>query len=355
MCAAYYHTDKMTGVTKELVMLYFKDQCLPEDDTLVENWLRSDILNTQQTMIWIGEIEDQDEKLFIELCLSRNEVWRKMSERVRQDLAHANAGQVKSLHEYKSGRIKTLEGWYRVTAACFIFVALAFGLYLWKYDRLIENSTRFGQIKHLVLPDNSKITLNGNSSLTYSKSWNDQRTREVWLKGEAFFEITHLRNNGRFLVHLSNNKTVEVLGTEFDISERGDKSLISLKSGKIKLTLPEKIEEEDIYLKPGDLVEVTAQESNTNKVKRSRVNPELYYGWILGKWILDATSLNEMLQKLEESYGVVVKVENQKLLARQVSGSIPLKEGDGDMLISNIANLFDLKVIKKDNVILLAE
>ncbi|HEV2833161.1 MAG TPA: FecR family protein, partial [Hanamia sp.] len=79
--------------------------------------------------------------------------------------------------------------------------------YNWKHAK-ITISTRYGEIKTLMLPDSTEIILNAHSSVTFLKHWPDDRPREVTLQGEAFFKVNHLNKNEqyiktpqRFIVH----------------------------------------------------------------------------------------------------------------------------------------------------------
>lgn len=118
------------------------------------------------------------------------------------------------------------------------------------------------------------------------------------------------------------------------------------------LHLANKVNSENISLKPGELVELEG-DFVKSVIPKKAANPEKYYGWTKSKWILDATSLREMLVKLEENYGVHVETENQELLDKRVSGSIPLSFNDADTLIADIANLFELKIIRENEKITL--
>lgn len=60
-----------------------------------------------------------------------------------------------------------------------------------------------------------------------------------------------------------------------------------------------------------------------------------------------------MLVKLEENYDVHVDTENENMLDKRVSGSIPLSLNNADTLIADIANLFELKIIRENRKITL--
>lgn len=87
--------------------------------------------------------------------------------------------------------------------------------------------------KNLIrLPDGSTVLLRNNSELTVI-SRNGQFTREVMLKGEAFFDIAH-RAGRRFVVHTGTVRT-EVLGTAFQIRTVDGKVDVAVTRGLVEV------------------------------------------------------------------------------------------------------------------------
>ncbi|MDP4289881.1 MAG: FecR family protein [Bacteroidota bacterium] len=72
-----------------------------------------------------------------------------------------------------------------------------------------------GQRSQVLLPDGTKVWLNSGTVLKYPSSFLRQR-REVYLEGEAFFNVAH-RYNLPFLVHIKDHLTIKVLGTQFNV------------------------------------------------------------------------------------------------------------------------------------------
>lgn len=338
----------MTTVSKELVLLYIQGKCSSQDEAMVEEWLLQNDYNAGLALEWIEEMPDEDEKLVIKLSLAKNEIWNSTVEK----LSEGNRDFVPEKESFV--KVFARSGWLRAAAVLTGFLLIAFAFLFYNKNGQVVIATKNDEVRTVFLPDSSKIILNRNTTVSYAQNWDDG-LREVWLKGEGFFEVRHLKSNSRFVVHLSNDKMIEVLGTEFNVSERSANSYIVLKTGKIKLNLKEGSDSSDIYLKPGDLVKVTRGRDDENAVTRSEIHPETYYGWIYGKWILEGTTLREMLSKLKEDYDIEVQVESNVQLDRPVSGSIPLISADTDVLIGDIADLFELKVIRKDNAVVLAE
>jgi ferric-dicitrate binding protein FerR (iron transport regulator) len=71
-----------------------------------------------------------------------------------------------------------------------------------------------GERKKIMLPDSTEVHLNSGSSLVYNKDFGN-KNREVWLKGEAFFEVTKDASHP-FLVN-TKRMMVKVLGTVFNV------------------------------------------------------------------------------------------------------------------------------------------
>ena len=341
--------SKIMKVTKELVMLYFRGNCTSVEEAMVETWMSENSHHSELADQWLIELDDENEELFLELAISKNEIWNNTSRDITQ--AEERPGNTGSFNPVKSMYFN----WTTMAAVLIGILVVAFCFFLHEKNKTIEIDTAFGQIRNIVLPDGSKVVLNGNSKLKYNRSWENSQ-RELWLEGEAFFSVTHLKNNARFTVHLSGGKKIEVLGTEFNVINRQNRDCVVLKSGSIKLSLPDnKGKEKEIYLKPGDLIETDGSDIKSKEVKKEVVNPETYYSWTKGKWTLDGTSLGEMLVHVEENYGIHVEVADEKLLKKRLSGSIPLSENNPALLIDDIAHLFELQLVKKNNKLILAE
>ena len=236
-------------------------------------------------------------------------------------------------------------GW-RIAAAVLILVVSSSIIYFVN----IKNSqyritTAYGEIKTILLPDSSEVVLNGNSALTYSKSWDEESKREVWLEGEAFFSVIHKKNHQRFIVNASEYISVEVLGTKFNVSKRQSGTKVVLNSGKINLHIEGRLvnreEDENLLLVPGELVELKKDVNNYN---RRKVNPQLYSSWKDKRLILDNTSMTEIVTMLRETYGLKISIIDPTLLNKKVSGSMPNKSVNE--ILNQVAELFRVKIVK---------
>jgi len=104
-----------------------------------------------------------------------------------------------------------------------------------------------GERKKVVLPDSTTVHLNSGSRLSYNKDFG-KGNRQVWLNGEAFFEVTKDAAHP-FLVN-TDRMTVKVLGTVFNVKAYNTKEDIetTVVEGKVEVSLKEGAEKKVILL-----------------------------------------------------------------------------------------------------------
>lgn len=234
--------------------------------------------------------------------------------------------------------------WSRIAAALLIMLLSGFVLHYVSntvYSR-VNVTTAYGENETVTLPDNSIVMLNANSKIEYARRWSDERTREVWLTGEAFFKVRKSpgKGNAKFVVHTT-QLSVEVLGTEFNVTDRRGKTVVILNSGKVKLK-SEKSSDREIIMKPGELAELSAD----NKFIKHAVNASLYSAWKDGKFVFNKTSLNEIAQIIEDTYGYTVQLDVHGIGDETFSGIMPNKNLDN--LLKVLSESYDVTITKSD-------
>ncbi|SHM82754.1 FecR family protein [Chitinophaga sp. CF418] len=220
----------------------------------------------------------------------------------------------------------------------------------WKvYDhhRNTVIQTAYGEVRTVVLPDQSEVTLNGNSTLRYARHWDGSAGREVWIEGEAFFSVKPSAVPRSFLVHTASNMNVEVLGTAFNLVDRHGRMQVVLNSGKVRLH-SNKTPEETIIMQPGDLVEY--KEQVRTKVK-NHTNAQRYSSWKRNSLQFENASFAELAQQLEDTYGVTVEIRDTSLLHQEFTGTVPSQQMD--MLLDGLSQLFHLKVSHVNNIVII--
>jgi transmembrane sensor len=205
-------------------------------------------------------------------------------------------------------------------------------------------SANNGVIKTVALEDGSKVTLNANSSITVPRDFMGDQSREVWIHGEAFFEVARKRNLMRFIVH-TDNFDVEVLGTKFNINNRHCKSEVILAEGKLKLLAKD---QKPLIMKPGEQVSLSNKQATFQK---EMVKPEKYEAWRNNMLVFENTPLAEVTQMIEDHYGVKIILADSLLAKREFTGTLP--NNDLNVILLALSTSYQIQVERKGNHIFL--
>lgn len=232
----------------------------------------------------------------------------------------------------------------RVVAAMSVLLVLAAGSYLGYMaycSRTTTIATAYGEIKKVMLPDSSVVYLNANSSLRVPEVWDSREARTVWLKGEAYFEITKKpgAGNAQFIVH-TESVDVEVLGTKFNVNVLTQKTTVSLKEGKVQLTGKER--PGPYLMSPGEEVQVT-ERKNYHKVF---TNVEQIADWRNHRYHFDNTTLADITELIRTRFGYEVVIADESLNSRGISGDLSAR--DIDQFAKALSITMNIYIEKKD-------
>lgn len=147
------------------------------------------------------------------------------------------------------------------------------------------------------LADGSKIWLNVDSKLTYPEVFNSN-SREVYLTGEAFFDIAP--NPGRpFIIHLAKG-SVHVLGTSFNIRAYDDEAVqTSVQTGKVAFIPADN--RDTIFITPDEKVIYQPTAAKTIiKEPTAAVDDK---AWTEGRLVFRDKTLEEIGTELERTFG----------------------------------------------------
>lgn len=204
--------------------------------------------------------------------------------------------------------------WLKIAAAFTVLAVSA--VVLWSVLRqasvqYVETATVAGQRTTIRLSDGTTILLNGQSTLRYPEEIRGN-TREVFLRGEAFFEVTP--NPGvPFKVHTDAIVT-EVLGTSFNVDADSAQVAVTVATGKVKVSDASGQE----VLVPGDRVQVMR---TSGAMKRSQVNLDAALAWTRNTLVFENTSLDEVARKLGHWYGTRISLENGQVAKCRITGT----------------------------------
>lgn len=211
----------------------------------------------------------------------------------------------------------SLRPWLAVAATVALLI-LGFVLWPKSSTPMLTYVTGQDQWKMVELPDGSSVKLNANSELNFAKYWHPGRDRQVWLRGEAFFEVERKpATNAKFTV-ITDDLQVEVLGTSFNVNTRGDQTDVFLEEGRIKLNL----DGHEETLSPGDFI--TYSSKNKSIIERKdKTTAATYASWKDGVLELKDRSVQEIIDKIEEIYSVEVQIQNPSILKEIKTLSVP--------------------------------
>ena len=182
------------------------------------------------------------------------------------------------------------------------------------------------------------MTLNAHSSLKVAHNLGNDMVREVWLEGEAYFDIAK-HNGAKFIVHTPEAE-VEVLGTEFNVNTRRKETKVILHEGKVQLRA---IHAAPVIMKPGDMAIVANQ---TQPIQLKVVQPKRYDYWRDSVIVLNDKTVSEIVEMLEDTYGITIEFETSELLNKKLTGSLSLQSTDE--FVENFATILDAEFKKTE-------
>jgi transmembrane sensor len=169
-----------------------------------------------------------------------------------------------------------------------------------------------GKQHHIILQDGTNVWLNANSELRYPKTFSGNETREVYLTGEAFFDVAENKEK-LFIVHTS-GLDIKVLGTAFNIKSYSDDSVVetTLVRGKVSIASSEADRIPQVTLLPNQ--QALFRKDSRKMVLEDVINTENYVGWKNGWMIFDDKPFSYIKETLERWYDVRIIMQDEKSL-----------------------------------------
>lgn len=194
-------------------------------------------------------------------------------------------GKVIKLNPYK----KYL-GIAAVVALLFVATFLYFG------NLNEEISTQYAERTNIVLPDASEVKLNADSQISYSKKkW--AKKRDITLEGEAFFKVA----KGKRFTVTTENGTVTVLGTQFNVENRKDYFEVACYEGLVSVVY----NKEEIELPAGNSIVVI-----NGKLQALAIPNTKEPSWIRNESSFKSIPLKFVLDEFQRQFNIEVSSEN---------------------------------------------
>jgi ferric-dicitrate binding protein FerR (iron transport regulator) len=170
------------------------------------------------------------------------------------------------------------------------------------------------------LADGSSVILSAGSRLNYPSSFDGMSKREVYLEGQAFFDIQH-NESKPFIVH-TGDVTTTVLGTAFNIKAiPGEPNItVTVNRGKVK------VENKHTTLgiiTPRQQITFDKQKTTTNM---QLVKSDSYMEWKDETLLFDNLTIAEAAKLLEQKFNAKIEISDQSLSSQRFTASFPKNE-----------------------------
>jgi transmembrane sensor len=283
----------------------------PEDDLFWNNWLQQNpdkhlVIAEARRIIESIQLE---QKTFGEQEVSY-EVNKLLSVIAQQPVRQVRSGRV-ILLSYK---------WWAVAAVLLLcttgilyFTNRRAAVHPYEYaaitasKQLIEHANTSQQPVMLTLPDGSRLTLAPKSRVSYAQTFDSSATRDVYLLGEAFFEVT--KNPNRPFRVFANEIVTKVLGTSFTVRSFSKDTAIAVivRTGKVSVYAQAEItdspKKSEIIVTPNQQL---IYEKSDQKFQRILLgNPVMIVPPVIEKsMVYDDAPLEKVFNDLGKAYGI---------------------------------------------------
>ncbi|MEJ1237324.1 FecR domain-containing protein [Chryseolinea sp. T2] len=288
----------MSNEPSHLIVRYLSNEATPEEQEELLNWVSASADN---------------QRIFQQYAVA----WNKDEVRIpvvnKTRALQSLNGHIDLIEEESLKRSRPL--WLKIAATVTILAISSF--FVWSVvlsPSEIEYavaSTISGQRTTIQLADGSTVHLNASSSLRYPIQLNDD-TREVFLEGEAFFEVSRDPSKP-FIVHTDAVAT-EVLGTSFNINADSATVAVTVATGKVRVS--DHLKQE--ILLPNEHLDIVRHSGEMN---RSHVELGVALAWMNNTIVFDDVALDDAARKLERWYGVKIVLESSRLSHCRITGT----------------------------------
>jgi ferric-dicitrate binding protein FerR (iron transport regulator) len=177
---------------------------------------------------------------------------------------------------------------------------------------LVEQVNTSDKPINIMLADSSIVELSVNSRISYPRSFDSARTRDVYLSGEAFFKVTK-NPNMPFRV-FSNELVTKVLGTSFKVRsfERDSVIQVVVKTGKVSVYSQAKttVQETSTPDKLGGIIltpnqQLTYRKEGQQFQKILLEKPSMIVPVVVDRnMVYEDTRVEEVFDQISKAYGI---------------------------------------------------
>lgn len=245
---------------------------------------------------------------------------------------HAELKKLKKAIETKNQQ----KSWFKPLIAIAAAVVILFGIYQSLAIQETQVATLASQKQEIQLPDNSTVSLNALSSLSFNKKeWDTER--EVQLQGEAFFKV---EKGSTFKVKTATGLVI-VIGTQFTVKDRDNLFEVICYEGVVRVDHLGG----SLTLKKGERY-LNIHGMTISETEITALNPS----WINNISSFKSMPFNFVLGEFERQYDITF-IENDIDSTQLFTGSFI--HDDMDVALKSITLPLNLKYIRNNRMITL--
>ena len=208
-----------------------------------------------------------------------------------------------SLGAYRTARPDrglSRRGWLAAGAGLAASIAIGVGVTNWPTTPTETFATAAGQTRQVVLADGSKVWLNAGSTMAVRY---ERRARRIQMAdGEAVFDVIHDPQRP-FLID-TGDREVRVVGTEFNLRQRGDDFALTVRRGVVEVR-PVGAAGTPTRVPAGQHLTHTA---GTPGTVLTTIDPNAVFAWTQGQLVYSNAPLTAVAADLSRSLGTRIEI-----------------------------------------------
>ncbi|WP_057938035.1 FecR family protein [Algoriphagus resistens] len=321
----------METMNEEKLIKYLLQESDSSETKAIQEWIESDPANQKQfeEIKWVW---DSSKEILSKSEVDENAAWRRFK-LVRDE---------KQASKTQQNQRFLRSNFFRSAAA----IALIF-ISAWVYSTFLPQSGKayFGSVElrsassplEIPLLDGTTLTLNKNTSLSYSQRfYSNQRTVKLD-KGEVFFDVA--RNENKPFIVQNQKVQITVLGTSFHVKTDGNFTQVIVETGAVQVEINGKKE----ILKPAEKLVINQQ---TGSMEKGTPENSLYNYYVSNKFQANRTPLEDLVKMLNEAYGSKIEIRREEL--KKLPITTTLEYGSLNKNLDVIRETLNLKIVLTD-------
>jgi transmembrane sensor len=279
--------------------------------------------------------------------VNTDSAWEKLKNRIENQ--ETVSRQVENIRKSSYRKIYFIA--LRVAAVIIIAAGLSFVIYKAfisprdSTDRQLTVRSEPDRMMQTILPDGSIIHIKANSVISYERR--ETGTRELALKGEAYFEIAH--DPDKPFIVSTEQALVKVMGTSFSVQADNENQTVYVyvESGLVLLTNKLR-KDQSLLIEPGYIGVLTE-----NRIEKKINENENYLSWKTGKLEFRETVLGAVITDLNHTYGTNIIFGNTEIADCHFTGTF-LNHQPVDTVLEVLKTAFNMDIKRIHSEIVLS-